>query len=102
MNSRHALLGLGLAGAGSALASPANAFETITFRPKVPNLIAKSFAVRPGLATHVRLRTVTNQCIGNPAYAGEQENDPRSLSDCATGAAAAANVIAAEFQVFSN
>ncbi|WP_306205235.1 M36 family metallopeptidase [Actinoplanes sp. RD1] len=90
------------AGYRVAYTSPANAFETSTFRPKVPNLIMKSFAVRPANATHVKLRVLTNQCTGNPAYAGEQENDPRSLSDCATGAPAAANTVASEFQVFTN
>ncbi len=90
------------AGYKVAYTSPANAFDTGQFRPKVPNLIMKSFAVRPGLATHVKLRVLTNQCIGNPLYRGEQEDDPRSVSDCATGSPAAANAVAAEFQVFSS
>jgi len=83
--------------------SPADAFTTGQFRPKTPQLIMKSFGVRPGPATHVRFRTLTNQCTGNPLYAGEQDNDPRSSTDCATSAAAAARqVIAAEFQVFNS
>ncbi|AGL17944.1 M36 family metallopeptidase [Actinoplanes sp. N902-109] len=90
------------AGYKVAYTSPANAFDTGSFRPKVPNLILKSFAIRPGPATHVKLRVLTNQCVGNPLYAGEQENDPRSVSDCATGSAVAANAVAAEFQVFSS
>jgi extracellular elastinolytic metalloproteinase len=90
------------AGYKVAYASPANAFDTGSFRPKVPNLLIKSFPVRPTLATHVKLRVLTNQCTGNPLYAGEQENDPRSASDCATAAPAAANVVAAEFEVFSS
>ncbi|MGA5302748.1 M36 family metallopeptidase [Nucisporomicrobium flavum] len=90
------------AGYRVAFTSPANAFDTGQFRPKVPNLVLKSFAVRPALATHVKLRVLTNQCTGNPLYAGEQENDPRSVSDCATGSAAANNAVAAEFQVFSS
>jgi len=83
-------------------ASPVNAFDTAQFRPKVPNLLMKSFPVRPTLATHVKLRVLTNQCTGNPLYAGEQENDPRAATDCATVAPAAANVVAAEFEVFSS
>src|SRR6185436_17713392 len=83
------------AGYRVAYASAANAFDTGPFRPKVPNLLMKSFPVRPSLATHVRLRVLTNQCTGNPLYAGEQENDPRSASDCPTAAPAAANVVAA-------
>jgi extracellular elastinolytic metalloproteinase len=90
------------AGFKVAYSSPANAFDTAQFRPKVPNLLMKSFPVRPTLATHVRLRTLTNQCTGNPLYAGEQENDPRSASDCATAAPAANSVVAAEFEVFSS
>ncbi len=90
------------AGYRVAYASPANAFDTAQFRPKVPNLLMKSFPVRPTLATHVKLHILTNQCTGNPLYAGEQENDPRSASDCASAAPAAANVVAAEFEVFSN
>jgi extracellular elastinolytic metalloproteinase len=90
------------AGYRVAYASPANAFDTGQYRPKVPNLIMKSFAVRPTLATHVRLRVLQNQCTGNPLYAGEQDNDPRASTDCATTASAAGSVVAAEFQVFSS
>ncbi|MFI5934476.1 M36 family metallopeptidase [Actinoplanes sp. NPDC051494] len=90
------------AGYKVAYTSAANAFDTAQYRPKVPNLILKSFPVRPGLATHVKLRVLSNQCVGNPLYAGEQENDPRSASDCATASAAAQNAAAAEFQVFSS
>ena len=83
--------------------SPANAFATGPFRPKTPELVIRSFGVRPTPATHVRLRVVSNQCTGNPLYAGEQDNDPRSTTDCSASAVAAARqVVAAEFQVFSN
>jgi len=83
--------------------SPANAFATGPFRPKSPELVLRSFTVRPTPATHVRFRALSNQCTGNPLYAGEQDNDPRSTTDCATSAAAAARQVnAAEFQVFSN
>jgi hypothetical protein len=43
---------------------------------------------------------VQNQCTGSPLYAGEQENDPRSTTDC-SASAAGRQVQAAEFQVFS-
>jgi hypothetical protein len=83
--------------------SPADAFPSGQFRPKTPQLIMKSFTVRPTPATHVRFRALTNQCTGNPLYAGEQDNDPRSTTDCASSTAAAARqVVAAEFQVFSS
>ena len=51
----------------------------------------------------MRFRTLSNQCTGNPLYAGEQDNDPRSTTDCASSTVAAARqVVAAEFQVFSS
>lgn len=89
------------AGYRSVYTSAANAFDTGPYRPKVPNLILKSFAVRPGLATHVKLRVLNNQCNANPLYQGERENDARSASDC-QNAAPANNAVAAEFQVFSS
>ncbi len=83
--------------------SPANALTSGQFRPKTPELILKSFGVRPTPATHVRFRVVSNQCTGNPLYAGEQDNDPRSTTDCsASTVSAARQVVAAEFQVFSS
>jgi hypothetical protein len=83
--------------------SPADAFAGGAYRPKTPQLIMKSFTVRPGPATHVRFRTLSNQCTGNPLYAGEQDNDPRSTTDCAGSTVAATRqVVAAEFQVFSS
>ncbi|WP_308016462.1 M36 family metallopeptidase [Jidongwangia harbinensis] len=86
-----------------AYTSPADALPGGAYRPKTPQLIMRSFTVRPVPATHVRFRVVSNQCTGNPMYAGEQDNDPRSSTDCATSAAVAARqVVAAEFQVFSS
>ncbi|MFG1604705.1 M36 family metallopeptidase [Actinoplanes sp. NPDC049265] len=91
------------AGYRSVFVSPANAFTSGQFRPKVPELVIKSFTVRPGNATHVRYRVLTNQCTGNPLYAGEQDNDPRSTTDCATSTTpGATNVATAEFQVFGS
>ena len=90
------------AGYKVAYTSPANAFDTGQFRPKSPNLILKSFTIRPGLATHVKLRALQNQCTGNPLYAGEQDNDPRGNTDCTATSTADNSVVAAEFQVFSS
>jgi extracellular elastinolytic metalloproteinase len=80
--------------------SPADAFPGGAFRPKTPQLIIKSFAVRPSNATHVKLRALTSQCTGAAIYAGEQDNDPRSTTDCAASFEGT-QVQAAEFQVFS-
>jgi extracellular elastinolytic metalloproteinase len=82
--------------------SPANAFPAVKPRPRGPELIMRSFAVPTTNATHLRLQVVSSQCTGNPAYAGEQDADPRSTTDCTTGSAAAEQVRAAEFQAFSN
>jgi extracellular elastinolytic metalloproteinase len=69
-------------------------------RPRAPDLIMRSFVVPRTRATHVRLRVVANQCTGGPDYAGEQDEDPRARTDCATASAQALNVRAAERQVF--
>jgi extracellular elastinolytic metalloproteinase len=81
--------------------SPANAFPSTVPRPRGPELIMRSFSIPMTNATHLRLQVVSSQCTGNPAYAGEQDADPRSTTDCATGSAAAGQVRAAEFQAFT-
>ena len=42
----------------------------------------RSFDVPQTKATHVRLRVLTNQCTGGPAYQGDQDNDPGNSTDC--------------------
>ncbi|WP_225993735.1 M36 family metallopeptidase [Actinomadura rudentiformis] len=81
--------------------SPANAFPARRPRPRAPELIIRSFDMRDTTATHLRLRVLSSQCTGNPAFAGEQDNDPRSTTDCTAGSARAALVRAAEFQAFT-
>ena len=63
----------------------------------------RSFDVPQTKATHLRFRVVSSQCTGTPAYAGEQDNDTRADTDCATAAPATASqtVRAAEFEAFS-
>jgi extracellular elastinolytic metalloproteinase len=80
--------------------SPADAFPSIAPRPRAPELIMRSFNIPKTRATHVRLRVLTNQCTGAPDYQGEQDNDPRAATDCATASAQSLNVRAAELQVF--
>ncbi|MEV7968533.1 M36 family metallopeptidase [Sphaerisporangium sp. NPDC088356] len=97
---------------GTDCANPANyttiytsrkdAFATSLPRPRGGDLIIKSFDVRRTPATHLMLRTVSSQCTGNPLYAGEQDNDPNSATDCATAAPLAGQIRAAEFQAFSH
>ncbi|MDQ1659448.1 MAG: extracellular elastinolytic metalloproteinase [Cryptosporangiaceae bacterium] len=85
----------------SVYVSAPDAFPGGAFRPKVPQLGVRSFGVRPTYATHVRLKALTSQCTGNPMYAGEQDNDPRTTTACATSTEGS-QVQAAEFQVFSS
>ena len=83
--------------------SPADAFPSVRPRPRAPELIIRSFDVPKTKATHIRLRVVSTQCTGFAGYAGEQDNDPRANTDCATAgpAAAAQTTHAAEFEAFS-
>jgi extracellular elastinolytic metalloproteinase len=81
--------------------SPADAFPSIAPRPRAPELIVRSFEIPNTNATHLRFEVVTNQCTGAPDYAGEQDADPRAGTDCTTNSPQAANVRAAEFEVFA-
>jgi hypothetical protein len=80
--------------------SPQDAFPAGVPRPRAPDLIVRSSSVPRTRATHVRLRVLTNQCTGGPAYQGDQDEDPGDNSDCPTGSPQDDNVRAAEFQVF--
>jgi len=83
--------------------SPADAFPSVRPRPRAPELIVRSFDVPKTKATHIRFRVVSTECTGFDGYAGEQDNDPRANTDCATAgpAAAAQTTHAAEFEAFS-
>ncbi|MFD0883385.1 M36 family metallopeptidase, partial [Streptosporangium algeriense] len=81
--------------------SPADAFQTRLPRPRASDLIIKSFRIPATTATHLVLRAVSTQCTGNPLYAGEQDNDPNSSTDCATASLTRDQLRAAEFQAFS-
>jgi hypothetical protein len=83
------------------LTSPADAFPAVAPRPRAPDMTIRSFDIRQTKATHVRLRVVSNQCTGGPAYQGDQDDDPLNVTDCDAGSAQGNNVRAAELQVFS-
>jgi extracellular elastinolytic metalloproteinase len=89
------------AGYHVAYTSPPDAFPGGAFRPTAPQLNLRSFAITPRLATHVRLVVTNSQCTGNPLYAGEQDNDPRAATDCATVSQFARQVRIAELQVYT-
>jgi extracellular elastinolytic metalloproteinase len=84
----------------SVFTSPADAFPSAIPRPRAPDLIIRSFNVPTTRATHVRLRVLTNQCTGAPAYQGDHDDDPRNITDCDAGSVQDDNVRAAELQVF--
>jgi extracellular elastinolytic metalloproteinase len=80
--------------------SPADAFPSIAPRPRAPELILRSFDVPNTVATHLRIVVLTNQCTGTPAYRGDQDDDPRNVTDCVDGSTQDLNVRIAELQVF--
>ncbi|MFG1704438.1 M36 family metallopeptidase [Nonomuraea sp. M3C6] len=82
--------------------SPANAFDSGLPRPRGADLVFKSFGVQATSATHLMFRVLTTQCTGNPRYAGEQDNDPNSATDCAAASPQRDQVRAAEFQAYSH
>ncbi|WP_307827386.1 M36 family metallopeptidase [Planomonospora sp. ID82291] len=81
--------------------SPADAFDTRLPRPRGADLLIESFRIPTTTATHLALRAVSTQCTGNPRYAGEQDADPGSATDCATASPARDHLRAAEFQAFT-
>jgi extracellular elastinolytic metalloproteinase len=85
--------------------SSPDAFPGDAPRPNGPQLILRDFSVPRFTATHVRLRVLTSQCTGGPAYQGEQDADPTATTDCDTNVSAASTrrfVRTAEIQVFSS
>jgi hypothetical protein len=89
------------AGYAEVFRSADDAFPGGAFRPVAPQLNLRSFTIHPTLATHLRVRVLASQCTGNPQYAGEQDDDPRAATDCATASAFRSQVRIAEVQVFN-
>jgi extracellular elastinolytic metalloproteinase len=89
------------AGYTTVFTSAPDAFPAQAFRPTVADLNLRTFNLPPTVATNLRIRVLTSQCTGNPLYAGEQDNDPRANTDCATASPTAAQVRIAEVQVFT-
>jgi extracellular elastinolytic metalloproteinase len=67
-----------------------------------PQLNLRTFDIHPTLATHLRIVVLASQCTGNPSYAGEQDNDPRANTDCATNSQFRDQVRIAEVQAFGS
>ncbi|MFJ2033310.1 M36 family metallopeptidase [Streptosporangium sp. NPDC087985] len=85
-----------------AYTSAEDAFPAERPRPVSPSINLRSFDIPTTLATHLRLVVGSSQCTGNPAYAGQQSNDPNVPSDCTTAFASSGQVRIAEFQAFEN
>ncbi|MGH8836358.1 MAG: M36 family metallopeptidase [Actinomycetes bacterium] len=81
--------------------SASDAFPSIAPRPRAPELTIRSFVIPNTKATHLRIEVLTNQCTGTPAYAGDQDDDPLNVTDCAAGSTQDDNVRIAEFQAFT-
>jgi hypothetical protein len=80
-------------------------------RPVAPEINLRGFDLRgesrSDRFTHVRLVVLHNQCTGNTAFHGDQDNDPGMHSDCRTGSPPsflprANDVRASELQVYSS
>jgi hypothetical protein len=82
--------------------SAPDAFPAIAPRPRAPELTIRSFVIPNTKATHLRIEVLTNQCTGTPDYAGDQDDDPLNVTDCAAGSTQDDNVRIAEFQAFVN
>jgi extracellular elastinolytic metalloproteinase len=80
--------------------SPSDAFPAVAPRPVAPVLTLRSFSIPKTRVSFVRLRVLSNQCTGGPAFQGDQDNDPINVTDCDLGSPQGGNVRAAELQVF--
>ncbi|RKN57729.1 peptidase M36 [Micromonospora costi] len=78
-----------------------DAFPGGAYRAYTRDINLREFQVPTTLATHLRLVVLDSQCTGGPAYAGEQDDDPNTTTDCATASPARNQVRIAEFQAFS-
>ncbi|HYZ10922.1 MAG TPA: M36 family metallopeptidase, partial [Actinomycetota bacterium] len=86
-----------------------DAFPSTPPRPVSGDLLMRSFEFPATTVTHVKLVVASNQCTGNPAFQGEQDQDPAASTDCRTATTGPASnpipvanqVRVAELQLFS-
>jgi hypothetical protein len=62
-----------------------DAFPAMPPRPTAPDLTLRTWSAANATATHVLFRVLDNQCTGQEAFQGEQDNDPANQTDCRTG-----------------
>jgi extracellular elastinolytic metalloproteinase len=72
--------------------SPPDTFPGFNPRPVAPEMIMREFTFPAVDAVAVRIVVLDNQCTGNPAFQGDQDNDPASGSDCREGSPGAGPV----------
>lgn len=85
-----------------AFTSAKAAFDAGVPRPLVTDQGMRDFAIPATRATHLRLEVLQTQCTGNPAYAGEQDEDPATVTDCvASGESDGKGASLAEFQAYA-
>lgn len=94
------------AGFRQVVRSEDDAFPSAPPRPVAPDLILRTWAGTGTMATHLLFRVLDNQCTGQTAFQGEQDEDPTNQTDCRTGSAPLpprdTEVHAAELQVQSS
>jgi extracellular elastinolytic metalloproteinase len=96
------------AGWGRIYRSDSDFFPTDPPRPVAPEINLRGFDLGSGnRVTHVRLVVLHNQCTGNTAFHGDQDNDPGMNADCRAGSPPnflprGNDVRAAELQLYSN
>jgi extracellular elastinolytic metalloproteinase len=82
------------------LSAPSNAFPSVNPRPVTPDMTLRYFdADSPIVGTHVKFVVTSNQCTGQPSYAGDQDNDLTNNSDC-LATSRATEVHVSEVEVF--
>ena len=65
------------------LSAPPDAFPSVNPRPVTPDMTLRYFeAAHSIVGTHVKFVVTSNQCTGQPSFAGDQDNDPTNNSDC--------------------
>jgi hypothetical protein len=65
------------------LSAPSNAFPSANPRPVAPDMTLRYFdADHTVVGTHLKFVVTSNQCTGQPSYAGDQDNDTTNDSDC--------------------
>src|ERR687896_60129 len=65
--------------------SPPDAFPGFNPRPVAPEMILREFTFPAVQAVSLRIVLLENQCTGNAAFQGDQDQDPASGSDCREG-----------------